>query len=132
VVFLLTEFPLHQQKSVCHLLLIFVDTYAHTLFLEVNSIFQFILIFKKRKKLCLVLLWDICMLKGASEAWILILKFIVIFLHKMLRLVVGHPLQPTTHTISTHMNHVHIALILIIVPVIVHLGDNSAILLVSK
>jgi hypothetical protein len=50
----------------------------------------------------------------------------------MLRLVVGHLLQPTTLTVSTHTNHVHIAPILIIVPVIVHLGDNSAILLVSK
>jgi len=72
------------------------------------------------------------MLEGASEAWILILKFIVIFLHNMLRLVVGHPLQPTTHTISTHMNHVYIALIFIIVLVIVHRGDNSAIFLMSK
>jgi hypothetical protein len=34
--------------------------------------------------------------------------------------------------IITHMDHVHIALILIIVLVIVHLGDNSAILLMSK
>jgi hypothetical protein len=50
----------------------------------------------------------------------------------MLRLVVGHPLQPTTLTISTHMNHVYIALILIIVLVIVHHGDNSAIFLMSK
>jgi len=72
------------------------------------------------------------MLEGASEAWVLILKFIVIFLHNMLHLVVGHLLQPTTLTVSTHTNHVHIAPILIIVPVIVHLGDNSAILLVSK
>jgi hypothetical protein len=40
VVFLLTEFPLHQQKSVSFTFryaLIFVDTYAHTLFLEVGS-----------------------------------------------------------------------------------------------
>jgi hypothetical protein len=46
VVFLLTEFPLRQQKYLCHLLsavpLIFVDTYAHTLFLEVISIFQLV------------------------------------------------------------------------------------------
>jgi hypothetical protein len=55
----------------------------------------------------------------------------VIFLHNMLRLVVGHPLQPTTLTISTHMNHIHIALILIIV-LVVHRGDNSTIFLMSK
>jgi hypothetical protein len=72
------------------------------------------------------------MLESASEVWILILKFIVIFLHNMLRLVVGHPLQPTTLTISTHMNHIHIAPTLIIVQVIVHPGDNSAIFLMSK
>jgi hypothetical protein len=43
VVFLLTEFPLRQQKFVSFTFrcaLIFVDTYAHTLFLEVNSIFN--------------------------------------------------------------------------------------------
>jgi hypothetical protein len=43
VVFLLTEFPLRQQKSVSFTFrcaLIFVDTYAHTLFLEVNSVFH--------------------------------------------------------------------------------------------
>jgi hypothetical protein len=72
------------------------------------------------------------MLEGASEAWILILKVIVIFLHNMLHLVVGHLLQPTTLTVSTHINHVHIAPILIIVLVVVHPGDNSAILPMSK
>jgi hypothetical protein len=45
VVFLLTEFPLRQQKSMCQFTfrcaLIFVDTYAHTLFLEVISVFHF-------------------------------------------------------------------------------------------
>jgi hypothetical protein len=46
--------------------------------------------------------------------------------------VVGHPIQPTTLTISTHMNHVHIALILITVLVVVLPGDNSAIFLMSK
>jgi hypothetical protein len=43
VVFLLTEFPLRQQKSVSFTFrcaLIFVDTYAHTLFLEVNFVFH--------------------------------------------------------------------------------------------
>jgi uncharacterized transporter YbjL len=50
----------------------------------------------------------------------------------MLRLVVGHLLQLTTLTVSTHMNHVHIALILIIVLVVVPPGDNSAIFLMSK
>jgi len=41
----------------------------------------------------------------------------------MLHLVVGHLLQPTTLTVSTHMNHVHIVLILIIMLVIVHHGS---------
>jgi len=50
----------------------------------------------------------------------------------MFYLVVGHLLQPTTLTVSTHMNHVHIALILIIVLVVVPPGDNSAIFLMSK
>jgi hypothetical protein len=72
------------------------------------------------------------MLKGTSEACIFILIIIVIFLHKMLLLVVGHPLQPTTLTISTHMDHVHITLILIIVLVIVLPRDNSAIFHLSK
>jgi hypothetical protein len=45
---------------------------------------------------------------------------------------IGHLLQPTTLTVSTHMNHVHIALILIIVLVVVHPGNNSAICLMSK
>jgi hypothetical protein len=46
VVFLLIEFPLRQQKSVSFTFrcaLIFVDTYAHTLFLEVNFSFSLIL-----------------------------------------------------------------------------------------
>jgi len=45
VVFLLTEFPLRQQKSVSFTFrcaLIFVDTYAHTLSLKSISIFQII------------------------------------------------------------------------------------------
>jgi len=46
--------------------------------------------------------------------------------------VVGHLLQPTTLTVSTHMNHVHIAPILIIVLVIVHPGDNSIVFHTSK
>jgi hypothetical protein len=51
VVFLLTEFPLRQQKYVSFTFrcaLIFVDTYAHTLFLEVNSIFQFMFLIRCR------------------------------------------------------------------------------------
>jgi hypothetical protein len=50
----------------------------------------------------------------------------------MLSLVVGHLLQPTTLTISTHINDVHIAPILIIVLVIVHHGENSPIFHMSK
>jgi hypothetical protein len=72
------------------------------------------------------------MLKSESEAWnfsLMILKFL---LHSMFRLVEGHPLLPTTLLISTHMDHVHIALILIIVLVIVHLGDNSLFFHMSK
>lgn len=57
---------------------------------------------------------------------------IVIFLHNMLHLVVGHMLQPTNFTVSTHMNYVHIVLILIIVLIIVHPGDNSIIFHMSK
>jgi len=64
-------------------------------------------------------MWQICMLKKESEAWILLLIIIEIFLHNMLRLVVGHLLQPITLTISTHMNHVHIVSILNIMLVIV-------------
>jgi short subunit fatty acids transporter len=41
------------------------------------------------------------------------------FLHNMFRLVIGHLLLPTTLTISTHMNHVHIVSIIIIMLVIV-------------
>jgi hypothetical protein len=43
VVFLLIEFPLRQQKSVSFIFccaLIFVDTYAHALFLKSISFFQ--------------------------------------------------------------------------------------------
>jgi hypothetical protein len=43
--FLLIEFPLHQEKSVSFIFrcaLILVDTYAHTLFLEVNFVFQLV------------------------------------------------------------------------------------------
>jgi hypothetical protein len=50
----------------------------------------------------------------------------------MLRLVVGYLLLPTTLTIFTHINHVHIAQILIIVLVIVHPGDNVPIFHMSK
>lgn len=57
---------------------------------------------------------------------------IVIFLHIMLHLVVGHPLKPTTLTISTHKNYVHIAPILIIVLVIVFPVNNSVIFHSSK
>jgi len=67
-----------------------------------------------------------------AKAWIFILIIIVIFLHNMLRLVVGHPLQPTILTVSTHMEHVHTALILIIVLVIVHPEDNPIIFHLSK
>jgi hypothetical protein len=45
----------------------------------------------------------------------------------MLHIVVGCQLLPTTLKIFTHMDHVHIALILTIVRVIVHPGDNSPI-----
>jgi hypothetical protein len=69
-------------------------------------------------------MWDICKLNNESEIWIFLLIIIAIFLHNMLHLVVGHLLQPTTLTISTHINHVHIALILIIVLVIVHPGTT--------
>jgi len=75
---------------------------------------------------------DICILKSENEAWIFLLLIIVIFMHNMLRLVVGHQLQPTTLTTSTHINHVHIAQILIIVPVIVHPGDNAPIFHMRK
>jgi hypothetical protein len=50
----------------------------------------------------------------------------------MFRLVVEHPLLPTALKISTHMDYVHIALILIIVLEIVHLGDNFPIFHMSK
>jgi hypothetical protein len=50
----------------------------------------------------------------------------------MLRLAVGHLLQLTTLTVSIHMDHVHIASILIIVLVIVHLEDNPLIFHMSK
>jgi len=63
------------------------------------------------------------MLKSESETWIFLLIVMAIFMHNMLHLVVGHLLQPTIPTTSTHINYVHIAQILIIVPVIVHPGD---------
>jgi hypothetical protein len=50
----------------------------------------------------------------------------------MLHIIVGRRLLPTTLKIFTHMDHVHIAPILIIVLVIVHLGDNSIIFRMSK
>jgi hypothetical protein len=77
-------------------------------------------------------MWDICMLKSENEAWIFLMIIIKKFLHNMLRLVVGHLLLPTTLTIFTHINHVHIAQILIIVLVIVHPGDNVPIFHMSK
>jgi hypothetical protein len=43
----------------------------------------------------------------------------------MFRLVVGHLLLSTALTIVTHINHVHIAPILITVLVIVHPGDET-------
>jgi hypothetical protein len=50
----------------------------------------------------------------------------------MLHIVVGRQLLPTTLKIFTHMDHVHIALILTIVRVIVHPGNNSSIFHMSK
>jgi hypothetical protein len=47
------------------------------------------------------------MLKSENEAWIFLIIIITIFLHNMLRLVVGHRLLSTTLTIVTHINHVH-------------------------
>jgi hypothetical protein len=72
-------------------------------------------------------MWDICMLKSENETWIFLIIIITIFLHNMLRLVVGHLLLSTTLTIVTLINHVHIAPILIIVLVIVHPGDEAPI-----
>jgi hypothetical protein len=72
------------------------------------------------------------MLKSESEARNFSLMILIIFLHNMFRLVVGNLLLPTTLLISTHMNHVHIALIHIIVLVIVHPRDNSVIFHISK
>jgi hypothetical protein len=63
------------------------------------------------------------MLKSESETWIFLLIVMAIFMHNMLHLVVGHLLQPIIPTTSTHINYVHIAQILIIVPVIVHPWD---------
>jgi hypothetical protein len=63
-------------------------------------------------------MWNICMLESESKAWIFLMLIIIIFLHNMLRLVVGHLLLPTTLTISTHMNHVHTVSIIIIMLVI--------------
>jgi hypothetical protein len=50
----------------------------------------------------------------------------------MLHIVVGRQFLPTTPKIFTHMDHVHITLILIIVRIIVHTGDNSPIFHMSK
>jgi hypothetical protein len=65
------------------------------------------------------------MIKSDSEAWIFLLIIMANFMHNMIHLMGGLLLQPTTLTISTSINHVHIAHILIIVPIIVHLGDNA-------
>jgi len=53
-------------------------------------------------------------------------------MHNMLHLVVGHLLHPTTLKTSTHINHVHIAQIFIIVLVIVYSRDNAPIFHMSK
>jgi hypothetical protein len=50
----------------------------------------------------------------------------------MLHIVVRRQLLPTTLKIFTHMDYVHIALILIIVRVIVHPGDNFPIFHMNK
>jgi hypothetical protein len=50
----------------------------------------------------------------------------------MLHIIVGHQLLPTTLKIFTHMDHVHIALILTIVQVIIHSRDNFAIFHMSN
>jgi hypothetical protein len=72
------------------------------------------------------------MLKSEIKAWFFLMIVITIFLHNMLHLMVGHLLLPTTLTIFTHINHVHIAPILIIVLVIVHPGDKAPIFHMSK
>jgi hypothetical protein len=64
-------------------------------------------------------MWDVCMLKSKSEAWTFLMIIITIFLHNMLHLMVGHLLLQTTLTISTHINHLHIVSIFIIMLVIV-------------
>jgi hypothetical protein len=77
-------------------------------------------------------LWDICMLKSKSEAWNFSLMILIIFLHNIFRLVVGRQLLPTTLKIFTHMDYIHIALIISIVRVIVHPVDNYLIFHMSK
>jgi hypothetical protein len=72
------------------------------------------------------------MLKSESEAWNFSLMISIIFLYNMLHIVVRRQLLPTTLKIFTHMDYVHIALILIIVRVIVHPGDNFPIFHMNK
>jgi len=72
------------------------------------------------------------MLMSEGETKIFHLMISIIFLYNMLQIVVGHQLLPTTLKIFTHMDHVHIALIIIIVRVTVHLGDNAPIFHMSK
>ena len=66
------------------------------------------------------------MLNSEGEAWT---SRLVIF---MLLLVVGCQILPTTFKIFTHMDHVHIAQIHIIVLAIVHHGDNFPIFHMSR
>jgi hypothetical protein len=66
-------------------------------------IFYFCLFYLLLKKNGSYFRWDICMLTSEKETWIV-----------------------------THMDHVHIAPILIIVLVIVHLGENSVVFHMSK
>jgi hypothetical protein len=47
-------------------------------------------------------------------------------------LVVGHHLLPSALKICSHMNYVYVALALIIVQVIVHIGDNLPIFHMDK
>jgi hypothetical protein len=72
------------------------------------------------------------MLKSESEAWNFCLIMLIIFLHNMRHLIVGHSLLPTPLTFLTHINHVHIAPILIIMLETVHPLDNFLIFPMSN
>jgi hypothetical protein len=72
------------------------------------------------------------MLKSESEARVFLMIIITIFLHNMICLVVGHLLLPTTLTIFTLINHVHIVSIFIIMLVIFQHLDNFLIYLLNK